>query len=138
MSNAHQRFVYFMAPIGGGPIKIGSSRNPVERLSAVGKWSPIAIELLAYSPGTHQIEFGLHAHFDAYWKHHEWFDPCIELVALVEFVKTNERLPDWALALKPPKNPTPILRKSLATRSPEWRKQHGEKVRRGWAKRSAA
>lgn len=67
-------FVYFIRPLGkDGPIKIGCSGFPDDRLLALAKWSPIPLELIGKTPGTFQDERYLHNCFADSHSHKEWF-----------------------------------------------------------------
>ena len=85
--------VYFMAPVGGGNIKIGSSRWPADRLKIYQAWSPMPLELLAQSPGGHAEEAIIHRRFHEHRLHHEWFSPAPEILALIEDVRALNCLP---------------------------------------------
>lgn len=66
--------VYFIRPVGmDGPIKIGCSRLPSERLVALAMWSPFPLELVGMAPGSFRDERFLHGCFCDLHLHHEWF-----------------------------------------------------------------
>lgn len=66
--------VYFMKPVGlDGPIKIGCSGWPAQRLIDLSVWSPLPIELIGSVPGSLTDETFLHRCFAETHSHHEWF-----------------------------------------------------------------
>lgn len=76
------REVYFMKPVGlYGPIKIGCSYLPSQRLVALSVWSPFELEVVASVPGDFALEAKLHNLFAASRAHREWFHPSEALVA---------------------------------------------------------
>lgn len=89
------RVVYFIKPIGlPGPIKIGSTCEPIGRLSQLADWSPWPLEILVTVPGSFDLERQLHGCFAHAHKHREWFNADPELVAgiaaLLEGVPVGE------------------------------------------------
>lgn len=98
-----KKSVYFFRPVGEvGPIKIGSSGRPMDRLRSYQIWSPVLLELVASVQAHHNTETWLHRHFLATWRHGEWFDWSEELQSLIDHVLDHESLPDW---VSPPTNP---------------------------------
>lgn len=86
--------IYFLRPVGQiGPIKIGCSRLPQDRLEYLAIQSPVRLEMIVSVPGTHTDERRLHGMFATSWLHHEWFAASKELLALVEYVVTHGALP---------------------------------------------
>lgn len=84
-------FVYFLRPIGqAGPIKIGHSMVPWERLRSYLNWSPIPLELVAMTPGGDELEHRLHAAFTHLHSHGEWFKAGPELTSVIETVLTGQ------------------------------------------------
>lgn len=84
-------YVYFLRPVGkSGPVKIGSSRQPIVRLEAFAAWSPEPLELVATVPGTLADEHGLHGYFAQHRSHGEWFMESPELTALIEAIQRGE------------------------------------------------
>lgn len=66
--------VYFVRPIGQeGPVKIGFSEIPHDRLVALRSWSPVPLEMIAELPGGQELERRFHALFKADALHGEWF-----------------------------------------------------------------
>lgn len=67
-------YVYFIKPVGmDGPIKIGCSGIPEDRLIALTTWSPFKLEIIGRTPGTLKDEGFLHRCFSEFHSHHEWF-----------------------------------------------------------------
>lgn len=95
--------IYFLKPIGEkGPIKIGCSSMPQERLKAVQIWSPVFLEIVAIVDGHVTLENFLHRHFLADRLHGEWFAWSEELQSVLDHAVTHGDLPEW---VKPPRNP---------------------------------
>ena len=78
--------VYF---IGGasGPIKIGFSMNPAERLADIARHHPGRLKLLAVIAGDQAAEAHLHARFEASRVRGEWFRRTPDLVALIKTLR---------------------------------------------------
>lgn len=71
-----------MRPVGAqGPIKIGCSRWPENRLNDLAQWSPVPLEIIASAPGNFKLERHLHERFSDSRTHKEWFGASPELVA---------------------------------------------------------
>lgn len=88
-----QQHIYFLAPVGGGPIKIGCSQTPMSRLITLQSWAPYRLELLASAPGNPQEESAVHAEFAQFWSHSEWFRACPEIYAVICEVRATGQLP---------------------------------------------
>jgi hypothetical protein len=74
MRSRHPGLVYFIKPCRfDGPIKIGFSRTPSERLIDITTWSPWPLELMGFVPGTLADEGYLHKCFADHHSHREWF-----------------------------------------------------------------
>lgn len=68
------QYLYFMKPVGmDGPIKIGCSTVPLNRLITIGLWSPFPLEIIGTVPGGFKDEYFLHRCFMSTHSHHEWF-----------------------------------------------------------------
>lgn len=66
--------VYFIKPIGmDGPIKIGCSSIPADRLKYLSVWSPWPLEIIGAVPGSYADEYFLHKCFADIHSHREWF-----------------------------------------------------------------
>jgi hypothetical protein len=77
MSGTHYgKKVYFLRAIGtDGPVKIGCSDDPVERLKVFGSLSPYPLEILVMIDGSRELEWNIHDCFYDQHSHHEWFLP---------------------------------------------------------------
>jgi hypothetical protein len=83
-------FVYFVRRADGeGPVKIGCSAWPTERLSALMCWSPYELEIVATWPGDEDVERQFHALFTHLHSHREWFKPAPELQDVIEAVRAG-------------------------------------------------
>jgi len=72
--------VYFAQPKGGGPIKVGTSANPVARIQGLDGWSPSGIEMLTSIPGSMVRESALKWLFrERLWNASEWFAPDVRI-----------------------------------------------------------
>jgi hypothetical protein len=82
-----ERHVYFLRPVGQpGPVKIGCSEAPKERLQTFMTWSPFPLEIAAFTPGWRSEESCLQSMFAADHSHGEWFHASERLTALIEAV----------------------------------------------------
>lgn len=79
--------------IGGaeGPIKIGYSRDVNARLAKFQLGSPVALDILAITPGGEAQEAIYHARFEAHRLHGEWFNRAPEIIAEIDkLVQKNQ------------------------------------------------
>jgi len=79
-------WVYFAKPVGAdGPIKIGVTQNPDQRLSLMQTSSPVEIEFAAVlwddEPGV--LEQRFHALFKQFHQRREWFEGSSDIHAVV-------------------------------------------------------
>lgn len=78
-------FVYFIRPRGmEGPVKIGYSTTPLQRLETFAAWSPYPLEIAATYPGSFDLEQKLHAYFAISHSHREWFHGNRVLTKLID------------------------------------------------------
>lgn len=85
-----KQFVYFIRPIGrDGPIKIGVSCAPPERLGTLMCWSPYPLEVAVAIPGSYKLERRIQERFAASHSHKEWFLETPALLALIERLKSG-------------------------------------------------
>lgn len=101
----HNPFVYFVAPVGGGLIKIGSAVRVEERLRGLQAMSAVPVELLASAQGNYFSEYAVQAEFLPHRSHFEWFHPAPALVSLIVQIKKTGELPARFLPGGPIKNP---------------------------------
>lgn len=105
-------FVYFIAPVGGGHIKIGCSHDPVGRMRQIENLSP-PLELLACAIGTFHDERKIHAAFLQHWSGlSEWFRPAPEILALIEELQRTGTLPAAMRGGPDTKIPFPVKRRA--------------------------
>lgn len=72
--------VYFIKPVGmDGPVKIGFSHAPWERVKTLSTWSPFELELIGHVHGTFEDEQYLHKCCIDLHSHREWFNSSDEL-----------------------------------------------------------
>ncbi|HEX2753662.1 MAG TPA: GIY-YIG nuclease family protein [Alphaproteobacteria bacterium] len=87
MTQAKYGYVYFIKPTAySGPIKIGCSKWPDNRLSDILAWSPIPLEILGSVPGDFSDERYLHRCFADAHSHKEWFHPTPKLKATIQTI----------------------------------------------------
>lgn len=85
-----KNYVYFLKPVdAAGPIKIGHSHIPIERLQVHMNWSPVKLEILALTDGNRQDEKYLHDKFSNVRSHCEWFWPTPEMLAGIRKVQAG-------------------------------------------------
>ena len=90
-----ESFVYFIRQIGTqGPVKIGHSRVPQERLLHVALWSPVDLELWLTTPGSRKDEYNLHCALIETHRRQEWFSYSPALQAIYDQVSSGVRLAD--------------------------------------------
>lgn len=84
-------FVYFVRREDGeGPVKIGCSSYPPERLQSLMTFSPYRLRIWATIPGDERLERRFHAKFEPQLSHGEWFLPSAELDAVIASVAVGE------------------------------------------------
>lgn len=76
--------VYFIRPVGmAGPIKIGYSICPAQRILDLHAQSPFPLELIGMIDGPPSLEGQVHNHLRDHWSHHEWFFPTDAVLSFV-------------------------------------------------------
>lgn len=84
-------FVYFIKPVGKpGPVKIGWSQSPVNRLMTMMAWSPFPLEIIVTIPGPYELEQNLHQCFADTHSHSEWFHPSPRLTAAISALRAGK------------------------------------------------
>lgn len=81
------RYVYFIRPVAGGPIKIGNTDNLENRFKTIQASCPMRLALLAYAPGGQPLEKALHKKFRKSRLHGEWFRATPNLKKLVALLR---------------------------------------------------
>lgn len=94
-----------------GRVKIGHSHKPDGRLSKIAADAPFPCEMLGYWPGSTADELAVHAKFNAYRQHGEWFTASVDLL---EFIRANmvARVPTKRFRVKQDDHPLAVWRKS--------------------------
>jgi len=129
MSRSPQTRVYFIKPTGmDGPIKIGCSRIPADRLLALNIWSPFPLEIIGSTPGSWKDERFLHKCFSHLHTHSEWFQ-CTEVLE-AEIAKILEHGIDYARSNL---TPTGDIHGGRTARSAESRARMSQSMREAWA-----
>jgi hypothetical protein len=78
-------FVYFIKPIGAdGPVKIGCSARPENRLETLMVWAPVPLEVVVTIPGDFQLEQNIHECLADLHSHHEWFHASPKITAIMD------------------------------------------------------
>jgi hypothetical protein len=86
-------YVYFIKPVGQeGPIKIGHSIYPPERLAALQTWSPLELEIVCVIAGTRAVESAIHSRFAAWQARGEWFEATPNLRLLIAALKRGDKI----------------------------------------------
>lgn len=84
------RHIYFVRPVGAvGPVKIGISARPQERVIELLEWSPVDLEIAHLLPGNYKLERDIH---DALANDHirrEWFKATPRVCNLVEGLRAG-------------------------------------------------
>ena len=78
--------IYFAELDPGGPIKIGTSRDPYARMRSF--QTPVIPRILALAQGGYTEEQALHRAFSAHRMRGEWFRPVPELLSLIQAVRS--------------------------------------------------
>lgn len=87
------RYVYFIKPVGqAGPIKIGHSHIPFERLNVQMNWSPAPLEMMTWALGGRNEEMALHRKFAEQRSHCEWFWPTPEMLGGIDAIRAGSSL----------------------------------------------
>lgn len=94
--------VYFVQPVEGGLVKIGSTFDMKRRLAGLQTGSPVVLRVVAYAPGfgSRALEKYFHRHFATLRRHGEWFDPeCLRSLGVdgsrVTFGEPREPYAGW-------------------------------------------
>lgn len=128
--------VYFIRPVGmDGPIKIGCSQKPLQRLKALSPWSPFPLELIGSVRGDFGDEVELHKRFSDLHTHREWFMSSPLLRHAIERILGGESISDVCRDIAPKKS---IRNQNKPIRTPDRDLflQYGRKIKRAIEKRS--
>ncbi|MDB5603539.1 MAG: hypothetical protein JWP25_439 [Bradyrhizobium sp.] len=125
--------VYFIKPVGlDGPIKIGCSGVPAQRVIDLGAWSPWPLELIGTVPGAFADEQFLHQCFAASHSHREWFHSTAALRDIIAKILAAGSIAPARAALSPRGS---IRGGPGKTRTPDQRKRSSYAHRIRWALR---
>lgn len=83
----YEGVVYFIQSVGGGPVKIGWSKQVTSRLRGLQTGHAERLTILAVLPATKETERSIHRALPSHRLHGEWFAPSVEVLALVEWAK---------------------------------------------------
>lgn len=72
-------YIYFIQAIKGGPVKIGRTRSPADRMKQIQSCNPEELRFLSLSKGTARDELDLHKRFGPQRIRGEWFEDCEEI-----------------------------------------------------------
>lgn len=94
--------LYFIQPVGGGPIKIGIALNPRRRLSQLNVSSFRRLGLLAVVQGAADREVRIHEALAPHRLNGEWFENCGEVLELIKdtLMEADVSRDDIALVLR--------------------------------------
>ena len=79
--------VYFIRAGDNGPIKIGSSHNPRERLGVLQVGNHEELKLIETVPGGVNLERKVQEDLKAFKRGHEWFNPTDEVLNYIEEIR---------------------------------------------------
>lgn len=85
-----EQYVYFIQGVDGGPIKIGITIDPEDRLQELQLGSPVMLCLRAVTKGGLRLERQLHTRFAEVRSHGEWFHPIPELLGYISNLPTQD------------------------------------------------
>jgi hypothetical protein len=71
------------------PIKIGFSKNPRARLAELQTGNPQKLEIIVDVAGGRELEDGIHRELGAFRLWGEWFEPCWEVLKLIEMYQLH-------------------------------------------------
>lgn len=125
--------VYFIKPIGlDGPIKIGCSNAPINRLQGLGSWSPFPLEIIGAVTGTLKDENFLHRCFADTHSHHEWFRSSPALRIAIATILSSGTID----SIRETHFPTGSIRTlPQRRRTPDTRRHMSYSVRISWAEK---
>jgi len=89
------KFIYFIRVLrDDGPVKIGCSIYPMNRLVSLTTWCPYPLEIAATVPGDFEVERKVQNCFADLHTHREWFLPDPRLLAAIDRLKAGAALED--------------------------------------------
>lgn len=75
--------MYFIQGVDGGPIKIGVSLDPEERLRSLQTASPVRLRIIGLVRGGPSVEGAFHDRLARHRLHGEWFVDAPEVLAAI-------------------------------------------------------
>lgn len=78
------RYIYAVQAGDGGPVKIGVSKSPEERMRSLQIGCGETLRLLGKAPGSPKGEKLIHAMFAEHRRHGEWFEPHPDLLRFIQ------------------------------------------------------
>jgi hypothetical protein len=122
--------VYFVRPVGmDGPIKIGCSAKPMDRIKVLSAWSPFELELIGSVPGSFDDENMLHRRFSNLHTRKEWFLSSAPLRETIERIIGGTPIRD-ACAMLEEKGPIRNQNRPLKTPDRALFLEYGYRIRR--------
>lgn len=100
-------YVYFVQCEGGGPVKIGATRNLEQRLLALQTGCPFPLRLLSALPTADPLGYERHLHrrFARHRLDGEWFKPCPDMETLLDMTIAGDASPTTVEKVAPPRRP---------------------------------
>jgi hypothetical protein len=131
-----ERYVYFIRPVGmEGPVKIGCSATPLDRLMAIATWSPLLLELAATVPGSYDLERNIHECLADLHSHREWFRADPRITAIIDKLSAGVAIHD---AMDLTDRRSTLSKKAKYWKDhPEGRLRFSYAIRINWAERRA-
>jgi hypothetical protein len=126
-------YIYFIRPAGAnGPIKIGCSSVPKDRLEAISVWSPLPLEMIGTVPGSFDDEKFLHQCFADQHSHREWFHASDKLETIIAEILDAGSIAPARTKLSPVRS---IRSGSNRPRTESERQHHSRSLRLAWIHR---
>jgi len=85
--------VYFVAPVIGGPVRIGYSEAPKHRLAGLLAWSPYELQILATLDGGFLLEAWFLHRFRAHKHRGDWHKPEFPVIEAAHLIATTGAYP---------------------------------------------
>lgn len=112
--------IYFIQDGRDGTIKIGTSRNPWERLAALTVASPGKMTILAVMDGDRLVERALHKQFAPLRVSGEWFRDEPDLLSFIDKAKAEHPQHRREEALRPEKRSAESELAAILSDKPHW------------------
>ena len=105
LRNHDNGFIYFVQQGDDGPVKIGWSYDPKNRIDQLQTANPAKLCLLGSYPGSEGDERELHKSLSKHRVRGEWFKPCDEVMAYATGEEDLPRAPEQQYRVKGGYNP---------------------------------